>query len=347
MTDADYDGMQTPDSSSDKSEPQLDFVDHFKTQFWQEFALFKVYWKRLIFNGLFQFVHQWFHNLVYILHERRPALRDMGFELIPALPKGARSLSEAWFFTLFLSAFVMCATPLFIRQRPGEKRRYGIVMLSRFVVCLTVAIALRIVCFMVTILPAPAPHCQPGSADYDPPSSASEVLLEIEALKGCGDLLFSSHTVMAVLSACLITRYAPWVWAKVFMWINILVFGYLVVAARKHYTVDVWVAWYTTPMVFLLSEIYLPDVSQADIDAIVNVNSDYHQFSGARRSIASQLDAATTEKMAAAASLNPALAVPPAGSINGDVPMTGLRESAPDAPSAPVVRNKSGHELLV
>jgi hypothetical protein len=67
---------------------------------------------------------------------------------------------------------------------------------------------------------------------------------------GCGDLIFSSHTTFALVGVLTYTEYGGALIVKLVTWVAVFVLSVLIVASRKHYTVDVVVAWYVVPLVF-------------------------------------------------------------------------------------------------
>jgi hypothetical protein len=71
-----------------------------------------------------------------------------------------------------------------------------------------------------------------------------------QATHGCGDLIFSSHTTFVLVGVLTFTEYGETLLLKVVAWLGVGVMGLCIVASRKHYSVDVVVAWYTVPLVF-------------------------------------------------------------------------------------------------
>ena len=152
----------------------------------------------------------------------------------------------------------------------------------------TFVMALCLICrsisFLSTSLPGPAPHCQPSSTEYSPPETIYDVLFTLDAFKGCGDLIFSSHTTLCFTLILTVHVYSPQFFPKkichilsycVFFPI-IAIMAILIIAARKHYTVDIVVALYTTPLLYYASYYFMDDLEINDInDSIPNPkNSD-------------------------------------------------------------------------
>lgn len=67
---------------------------------------------------------------------------------------------------------------------------------------------------------------------------------------GCGDLIFSSHTTFTLVAVLAYNTYGQILVVKMLGWVGATVLSLLIIASRKHYTVDIVVAWYTIPLVF-------------------------------------------------------------------------------------------------
>lgn len=115
--------------------------------------------------------------------------------------------------------------------------------------------ALRIISFTVTQLPGPNYHCRGGEATAvrDMPSAWwGHVVVDLgrQTTHGCGDLIFSSHTTFVLVGVLTFTEYGETLVLKIIAWIGVAIMGLCIIASRKHYSVDVVVAWYTVPLVF-------------------------------------------------------------------------------------------------
>jgi hypothetical protein len=238
---------------------------HFVSELILERPIAALFWKRLLLVTFWQYLHKVGTNVAYYLHRPGPALYDTGFELVPKLAPEYRFLSEIVFLCLFVSGLGVCVSPLFIKQtpHPGTKRLYAVICLLRFFTVASVAQTLRVISFLATLLPGPAPHCQPGSKEYMPPEGI-EIFTRLDALKGCGDLIFSSHTIFVTICVLSVQKYvtSPEPWARVFrgsMWALLAAMFVLVIAARKHYTVDVVIALYVTPLLWYVIDREFPD----------------------------------------------------------------------------------------
>lgn len=76
----------------------------------------------------------------------------------------------------------------------------------------------------------------------------------------CNGILLSFSTLwltlLLIVGILAYQRYGSKLAMKAAAWLSGLVLALLIISARKHYTVDVVIAWYTVPMVFTLLHIY-------------------------------------------------------------------------------------------
>jgi len=151
---------------------------------------------------------------------------------------------------------VFAVSTLFINY---ERPKYLIIMAWRFVTVLSLAQCLRVITFLSTSLPGPNYHCRPGSKEYHPPTTLGEMLSRSDPFHGCGDLVFSSHTIFVLLFVLLYRKYGEGNFVKNFLVVLAVVFGCFVISARKHYTVDIVVAMYTVPLLWQVHCLYFPD----------------------------------------------------------------------------------------
>ncbi|OEL27944.1 Phosphatidylinositol:ceramide inositolphosphotransferase [Dichanthelium oligosanthes] len=124
---------------------------------------------------------------------------------------------------------------------------------------------LRIITFYSTQLPGPNYHCREGSklAILPPPNNALEVLLinfPRGVLFGCGDLIFSSHMIFTLVFVRTYHKYGSNRLIKLLAWLMAIIQSLLIIASRKHYSVDVVVAWYTVNLVVFFVDKKLPEM---------------------------------------------------------------------------------------
>ncbi|KAH8932468.1 hypothetical protein BDL97_19G073600 [Sphagnum fallax] len=208
-------------------------------------------WPYIIFGLIFQYIHGLGARVAYYLHRPGPLLHDVGFELLPELGLENAHISESLFATIFVSFFLWTFHPFVFYN----KRFYTVILWSKVLSVLVISQMLRVVSFMATQLPGPNYHCREGhaTATLPPPHSIKEVLLlnfPHGVLYGCGDLIFSSHMTFALTFCHTYCKYGTKVWIKRGGWVVMVVLSLLIIASRKHYTVDVVIAWYVVFLVF-------------------------------------------------------------------------------------------------
>lgn len=252
--------------------------------------MLKARWKQILFGAMFQYVHGMATQLAHRMHEPQEVpLGDLGFKYLPVsrasssisfllrcpftfpspwIPAPLQShpcvflslqelgLENAWmsetiFWCLFIP-FILWSFSPFVTAR---KRFYTAVIYARILMVLCACQMLRIISFTVTQLPAPNYHCRlgEGTAVREMPDRWwGHVVVDVgrQATHGCGDLIFSSHTTFVLVGVLTFTEYGETLIIKIIAWIGVAVMGLCIVASRKHYSVDVVVAWYTVPLVF-------------------------------------------------------------------------------------------------
>src|SRR3989338_1996479 len=210
-----------------------------------------------------------FRNIAYMRNEQSPPLKDLGWEMIPKIPQEYRYLSEVslalvTFLALSLPAVVVC-------YRPVEQTLSALLLIDRWVVFNAIGHFLRAITFLSTSLPAPSDFCQ-SSPDYNPPQELGSVFISdqifvlIQPNGYCGDLLFSGHMLMTLSSTLMVFWYSnkvifpavwlPRAWQMIAMGCA-LIQPLLILGSRHHYTVDIVVALYTVPMLWVLYTRYV------------------------------------------------------------------------------------------
>eukprot|EP00033_Pygsuia_biforma_P000638 GCRY01000753.1.p1 GENE.GCRY01000753.1~~GCRY01000753.1.p1 ORF type:complete len:285 (+),score=41.96 GCRY01000753.1:211-1065(+) len=233
----------------------FNFRSHFFQQVIFEGKLLKQHWLTIVGCLLFQFVHGVFTNLAYFLHRPSPLLFDIGYELVPEVGVELQWLSEILFLCMWGAGLFVILTPLF---RPSP---YSSVLMFRriFFVCF-LAQCLRCATFIVTVLPSPNYHCRIGYADYNPPRDLHDILFKVA--NGCGDLVFSGHTLMACILTLVAYEYGDhtaFTGIRKLVWMMLGIQAVLILSARKHYTIDILVAIYTVPSVWYIYKVLYPD----------------------------------------------------------------------------------------
>lgn len=227
-------------------------------------------WKFILFGLVFQYLHGLAARAVHYLHRPGPVLQDIGFMLLPELGPDKAYISEM-LFTFVFGSFVLWTFHPFVFH---VKRFYTVLLWHRCLRILVVSQCLRIASFMVTQLPGPNYHCREGSkvASLPAPNSVSEVIFlnfPYGVIYGCGDLIFSSHMIFTLVFVRTYQKYGSKRWIKQLAWAVAVVLSLLIVASRKHYTVDVVVAWYTVNLVVFYVD---RQVSETDVGERASAN---------------------------------------------------------------------------
>ncbi|KAK9176154.1 hypothetical protein WN944_028167 [Citrus x changshan-huyou] len=226
-----------------------------------EISLLAENWKIILGGIIFQYIHGLAAHGVHYLHQPGPLLQDSGYALIPELGEDKAYISETLFSFLFFS-FVLWTFHPFVFQ---SKSFHTVLLWCRVLACLVVCQMLRIVTFYSTQLPGPNYHCREGSklARLPRPESVVEVLLinfPRGMIYGCGDLIFSSHMIFTLLFVLTYHKYGTIRFIKQSAWLLAIIESLLIIASRKHYTVDVVVAWYTVNLVVFFINKKLPEL---------------------------------------------------------------------------------------
>ncbi|KAI3447735.1 hypothetical protein Pfo_004400 [Paulownia fortunei] len=218
-------------------------------------------WKYIIGGLIFQYIHGLAARGVHYLHRPGPTLQDVGFFLLPELGQDKAYISETVFTFIFLSFVLWTFHPFILKS----KKIYTVLIWCRVLAFLIACQFLRIITFYSTLLPGPNYHCREGSklARLPRPDNILEVLLinfPRGVLYGCGDLIFSSHMIFSLVFVRTYHKYGTRRLVKHCAWLIVVIQSLLIVASRKHYTVDVVVAWYTVNLVVFFIDKKLPEL---------------------------------------------------------------------------------------
>ncbi|XP_058109331.1 phosphatidylinositol:ceramide inositolphosphotransferase-like isoform X1 [Magnolia sinica] len=225
-------------------------------------------WRLLLAGIIFQYIHGLAARGVHYLHRPGPILQDVGFLILPELGQEKAYISETLFTFIFVS-FVLWSFHPFIFQ---SKKFYTVLLWRRVLAFLVASQILRIVTFYSTQLPGPNYHCREGSklARLPHPDSVLEVLLinfPRGVIYGCGDLIFSSHMIFTLVFVLTYQKYGSRRCIKQLAWLLAIFLSLLIIASRKHYTVDIVVAWYTVNLVVFFVDKKLPEMPDRTVGA--------------------------------------------------------------------------------
>ncbi|PIA48181.1 hypothetical protein AQUCO_01400630v1 [Aquilegia coerulea] len=226
-----------------------------------EILLLAEKWKLLLAGLIFQYIHGLAARGVHYFHRPGPTLQDAGFFLLPELGKERAYISETVFTFVFFSFVLWTFHPFIFKS----KKIYTVLLWRRVLAFLVASQFLRIITFYSTQLPGPNYHCREGSplATLPRPGSVLEVLLinfPRGVIYGCGDLIFSSHMIFTLVFVLTYQKYGTRRDIKLLAWLTAATQSLLIIASRKHYTVDVVVAWYTVNLVVFFLDKKLPEL---------------------------------------------------------------------------------------
>ncbi|GAB4822298.1 hypothetical protein N2152v2_009344 [Parachlorella kessleri] len=162
-----------------------------------------------------------------------------------------QGLTEALVYTGFGIFGVWLVSPFVTRR----KSFHTVVVLKRVLVILITCQVLRIITFLATQIPAPNYHCladEPTSTLPWPAHWWQNIIVNVsrQASHSCGDLIFSSHTTFLLVFMWTYVVMGRYLALKVLACMYVAATSCLIIASRKHYSVDVVVAWYVVPAFF-------------------------------------------------------------------------------------------------
>ncbi|CAL1378926.1 unnamed protein product [Linum trigynum] len=218
-------------------------------------------WRYILAGLICQYIHGLGAKGIHYFHRPGPILQDVGFYLLPELGQDKGHISEMLFTCVFLSFILWTFHPFIFKV----KKIYTVLLWCRVLAFLSASQFLRVITFYSTQLPGPNYHCREGSklARLPRPQSVLEVLLinfPKGVMFGCGDLIFSSHMIFTLVFVLSYQKYGSHRWIKNLGWLVAVVQSFLIIASRKHYTVDVVVAWYTVNLVVFFVDKKLPEL---------------------------------------------------------------------------------------
>ncbi|KAI4364014.1 hypothetical protein MLD38_020160 [Melastoma candidum] len=225
-------------------------------------------WQYILGGIVFQYIHGLAARGVHYLHRPGPVLQDLGFFLIPELGPQNAYISESTFGVIFFSFFLWTFHP-FVYQ---NKKIYTVLLWCRVLAYLVASQILRILTFYATQLPGPNYHCREGSelSRLPSPKNAYELLLlnfPRGVFYGCGDLIFSSHMIFTLVFVSTYHQYGTKRFIKHCGWLLAVIQSVLIIASRKHYTVDVVVAWYTVNLVIFFINKKFPELPDRSVSS--------------------------------------------------------------------------------
>jgi len=253
----------TYEIASPSAEPSLEGISRKGrrlSQWSEEWIIFKSNCGIFILGCLFQYFDAIATNVAYFLHTAREPVPDLGHWVLPYFD-WLGFVCDIFLVSCLILTMCFTFSSLFCCwtcPTIGLSSYHATVAAARFVTVLIFSQCLRIVTFLFTTIPGPNVHCRPDSRDYNPPKTFMDVFTP-GFQSGCGDLVFSYPTMLLILCAFTVQKYGYNVHFKRVMWLCALLIGPLSVAARRNYSVDVVVAWYGVPLLWMAYDISFPD----------------------------------------------------------------------------------------
>jgi hypothetical protein len=208
---------------------------------------------------------------------RETRLQDLGHELIPELPYVYVPWVDLPLNALyFVTALVVLASLRACVSFKGflAKPPYIVNMVRRFGTLYASGHVLRALSYLSTSVPGGATRCMDLQAMEQGRPSFLECFYRTASVEtNCGDLMFSGHLLLCALIVCMTMRYAqPSLGispanARLLVGLTVvltMVQSVLIIAARRHYTSDVLVALYVTPMLFYWHDTFAPNDLEPD-----------------------------------------------------------------------------------
>lgn len=208
-----------------------------------------------------------FRNLAFYRFRAGPRLtQDLGYELLPEW-KGFWTDQPMYILRVVL---LLASVISFVPQRRCLPAPYVINIWRRWGMMIAMGNILRFLTYISTTLPGSAAHCLPSNAHIvnDQPKTLKNIFFRI-TLDGngdgttgtynCGDLTFSGHILMTMTYAFCCLHYVPNACAmseevhglfKIFVYCTVIVQCLFTIMARNHYTMDVIISLYLTPLLW-------------------------------------------------------------------------------------------------
>lgn len=141
-------------------------------------------------------------------------------------------------------------------KRPFPLQDCWIIGLIRFIACYTTVTLFRAVVIVCTSYPATDNQCQEPVPIVNPLLNMVLTVLTLgSGAIHCGDLMYSGHTIILCLTACMLWDYGVYLHCFAFRVVPpllVLLSFCCIIASRSHYTDDILVSAYITMTTFFL-----------------------------------------------------------------------------------------------
>ncbi|GAB5029721.1 heat shock protein [Nannochloropsis oceanica] len=235
-----------------------------------------------------EYVHLIAHNYVYYLQGKLwgadgppPPLQDLGLMLLAdRLPESfewiigfATALLCGLMFSLGLLRLTLTnvnwgGPTIDVKTSDGRVKTTlpmpVCLVMRRACQAMSVGMTLRIITFLVTLIPNPAEYCHGSS--WDPPAHVGEIFSRVRFTGSCGDLMFSGHTSHGMVLMLVVCKFAPNLRAaKVLAVGSMTLLAASLLAFKAHYSSDVLVAIYVNIMIWWLLPRDAASIKLADL----------------------------------------------------------------------------------
>jgi hypothetical protein len=196
-------------------------------------------------------------------------MRDLGFDFLPDLENNdfwATIKDVPMTTSMWAMGFTCVVSVLFGK---GKQTPYAVNMLRRVLAMLSLGHCLRFCTYISTSMPGTTERCLPGHLNemHPPqPTTLKEVFFTRIALNpgnNCGDLMFSGHILGIVTPVLMVGKYGEQCMVQTglcsprtffiimaILWSLIIFQATLILMMRNHYTSDIVVSGYVTPLLW-------------------------------------------------------------------------------------------------
>jgi len=204
-------------------------------------------------------------NTPFKINRTGPRLtQDIGFDILPEFISEYTNLP----LTLLTTVLVVICARSFIFD--NAKEVYTVNVITRLLSVVAIGTMLRFFTYMSTTLPGSANHCLDSNPniEHDRPKTVNEIFFTLKGHSAstggigsynCGDLTFSGHQLTTVTTALCCLRYARLSYPmknqtrviySICVWLLVFIQGCTIVMARYHYTMDITISCYLTPLIW-------------------------------------------------------------------------------------------------
>jgi len=198
-----------------------------------------------------------FLNLAYYHYKVGPRLHDIGHQIFPEVDELSNIVDSPMYMlypfvgVLFLSTII---------PHEGVTKPYLVNIILRFGCVFAIGHTLRAATYLATSVPGSANHCLDAEeVEKNRPTFAEIFYKPASVTVNCGDLMFSGHMLQMILFVLIINHYGRQCF-QVSKCVHLFIVtialllciaqSCVILMARHHYTSDIIVAAYVTPLLW-------------------------------------------------------------------------------------------------